>query len=188
MRGPNRGRFSCPKRPHGFCPRDKGGVGTRSGREMGHYCIPLSISFRWIYPLVIGPSPCRTAEIWEDDSDPPQKRGGMRSRVAALWDRPLHRPRGSLSSVFIPAGRLGVAPQKGVLTERVRCPFPLVLHDSRSVLAVKGTLRRFAPWTAAGRSEGDGCLRGRGGGWPGWRVASGRVGGPKGNLSVIPAA
>ena len=31
-------------------------------------------------------------------------------------------------------------------------PFPLALDDSRSVLAVKGSLRRFAPWTAAGRS------------------------------------
>ena len=31
----------------------------------------------------------------------------MRPRVAALWDMPLSGPRGSLSSVFIPAGRLG---------------------------------------------------------------------------------
>ena len=33
-------------------------------------------------------------------------------------------------------------------------PLSLALDDSRSVLAVKGTLRRFAPWTAPGRSEG----------------------------------
>ena len=45
------------------------------------------------------------------------------------------------------------------------CPLPLASHDSKSVLAVKGQLCRFAPWTAAGRSEGDGCLRGKGGGW-----------------------
>ena len=32
-------------------------------------------------------------------------------------------------------------------------PFPLVAYDSRSVLAVKGPLRRFAPWTAPGRKE-----------------------------------
>ena len=35
-----------------------------------------------------------------------------------------------------------------------RTPFPLVPHDPGSVLAVKGSLRRFAPWTAPGRSEG----------------------------------
>ena len=35
-------------------------------------------------------------------------------------------------------------------------PFPLALYDPRSVLAVKGPLRRFAPWTAPGRSEGLG--------------------------------
>ena len=39
-------------------------------------------------------------------------------------------------------------------------PLSLVADDSRSVLAVKGSLRRFAPWTAAGRSEGRRCLKG----------------------------
>ena len=56
----------------------------------------------------------------------------------------------------------------------------LTANRSRSVLAVKGSLRRFAPWTAPGRSEGgDAVHEGKGGG---------RVDGPKGNLSVIPAA
>ena len=54
-------------------------------------------------------------------------------------------------------------------------PFPLVAHDSRSVLAVKGPLCRFAPWTAPGRSEGDGCLRGKRGVWAG-------LAGPKGTF------
>ena len=31
-----------------------------------------------------------------------------------------------------------------------RIPFSLALDDFRSVLAVKGSLRRFAPWTAPG--------------------------------------
>ena len=43
-------------------------------------------------------------------------------------------------------------------------PFPRP-DDCRSVLAVKGSLRRFAPWTAAGRSGRRGCLRGKGDGW-----------------------
>ena len=60
------------------------------------------------------------------------------------------------------AGR-DMEPMKWRLRQWARTPFPLALDDSRSVLAVKGSLRRFAPWTAAGRSEGDGCLRGKGG-------------------------
>ena len=47
-----------------------------------------------------------------------------------------------------------------------RTPFPLVPHDPGSVLAVKGSLRRFAPWTAPGRSEGRRCSRGKRGGRP----------------------
>ena len=42
-------------------------------------------------------------------------------------------------------------------------PFPLALHRSRSVRAVKGSLRRFAPWTAPGRSEGMAVYEGKGG-------------------------
>ena len=38
-----------------------------------------------------------------------------------------------------------------------KSPFPLASPDSRSVLAVKGSLRRFAPWTAAGRSGETRC-------------------------------
>ena len=45
----------------------------------------------------------------------------------------------------------------------------LVADDSRAVLAVKGTLRRFAPWTAAGRSEGMAVYEGNGGVRAVWR-------------------
>ena len=44
-----------------------------------------------------------------------------------------------------------------------RAPFPLILDDPGSVLAVKGSLRRFAPWTAPGRSEGMTVYEGKGG-------------------------
>ena len=40
-------------------------------------------------------------------------------------------------------------------------PLSLASHDSRSVLAVKGSLRRFAPWTAPGRSEGMAVYEGK---------------------------
>ena len=42
-------------------------------------------------------------------------------------------------------------------------PFPLALHCVGSVLAVKGSLRRFAPWTAPGRSERRAVHEGKGG-------------------------
>ena len=42
-------------------------------------------------------------------------------------------------------------------------PFLSPLDDFRSVRAVKGSLRRFAPWTAAGRSEGMTVYEGKGG-------------------------
>ena len=58
---------------------------------------------------------------------------------------------GSLTSSFIPAGRLE------------NPPFPLALHRVGSVLAVKGSLRRFAPWTAPGRSERRAAYEGKGG-------------------------
>ena len=60
-------------------------------------------------------------------------------------------------------------------------PLSLASRDSRSVLAVKGPLRRFAPWTAPGRSGETRCSRGK-------RGISGRVDGSKGSLSAIPAA
>ena len=52
-------------------------------------------------------------------------------------------------------------------------PFPLALHRVGSVLAVKGSLRRFAPWTAAGRSERRAAYEGKGGFGPWGARASG---------------
>ena len=54
-------------------------------------------------------------------------------------------------------------------------PRPWMIPDRSSPSRV-----RFAPWTAAGRSEEMAVYEGKGG--------SGRVDGPKGNLSVIPDA
>ena len=57
--------------------------------------------------------PLRTREKGGDESDPPpKKRGVMRTRIAALSYTPLSGPMGSLSSSFIPAGRLRTAPQE----------------------------------------------------------------------------
>ena len=57
----------------------------------------------------------------------------------------------------------------------VRLPLPLALHCGGSVLAVKGSLRRFAPGTAAGRSGETRCSRGK-------RGISGRADAPKGTF------
>ena len=77
----------------------------------------------------------------------PRPRGRMMARTRATPPK----SGGSLSSSFIPAGRLG------------KTPFPLALDRGGSVLAVKGSLRRFAPWTAPGRSERRAAYEGKGG-------------------------
>ena len=125
-------------------------MGFRSGLPQPHssiYLIPL-----WL-AILKQPSPCVPgAHVENDDSDPPKKQGGHAvPKRGALW-HPSFRPHDwSLSSSFIPAGRLGTA------------PFPLALHCVGSVLAVKGSLRRFAPWTAPGRSERRAAYEGKGG-------------------------
>ena len=56
--------------------------------------------------------PLRTREKGGDESDPPQKAGGHVTLIAVLSTIPLSGPMGSLSSSFIPAGRLRTAPQE----------------------------------------------------------------------------
>ena len=41
-------------------------------------------------------------------------------------------------------------------------PISLSLEDPGSFLAIKGMLRRFAPWTVPGRSEGMAVYEGKG--------------------------
>ena len=108
------------------------------------------------------------------------------SAVASQFERPLRRPRGRMR------GRTRATPPKsgGSCGPEKRCacgsalfdrmtgrsrphlslregleqtPFPLALHRVGSVLAVKGSLRRFAPWTAPGRSERRAAYEGKGG-------------------------
>ena len=96
--------------------------------------------------------PLRTREKGGGRERPPPKQGGH--AVPHRWHlrhASVPAPMGSLTSSFIPAGRLG------------KTPFPLALHRVGSVLAVKGSLRRFAPWTAPGRSERRAAYEGKGG-------------------------
>ena len=73
----------------------------------------------------------------------------------------------------LPGGRYRryLSLREGSVTEQIGAPkalvrmspFPSPPDDSRSVLAVKGSLCRFAPWSACGPIRRDGCLRGKGG-------------------------
>ena len=91
--------------------------------------------------------------------------------------QPLGEARGSLPPLGLAEllGKreldLAVQPSVGalVLVRRLPVffgvvPLSLASNDSGSVLAVKGTLRRFAPWTAVGRSGETRCSRGKKGG------------------------
>ena len=98
--------------------------------------------------------PLRTREKGWDVSDPPKNRGVMRSRTDGICTMPLYRP---------PWGRS--RPHLSLREGSEQAPFPLALHRVGSVLAVKGSLRRFAPWTAPGRSERRAAYEGKGGLW-----------------------
>ena len=103
-------------------------------------------------------------------SDPPKKQGGMRSFVAVACGIPLLGPIRVAHVLIYPCGKAYEQPPWAALKARRRSyemardrPFPLALHCAGSVLAVKGPLRRFAPWTAPGRSEGMAVYEGKGG-------------------------
>ena len=119
-------------------------MGFRSGLPQPHssiYLIPLWLA-TFKRPSRIPGTAC---------SDLPQKRGGMRSQKEVRCGIPLfarmtgrYRPHLSL--------REGLEQPRSSNPFYSRAPFPLALDDPGSVLAVKGSLRRFAPWTAPGRS------------------------------------
>ena len=89
---------------------------------------------------------------------PPQKKvGGHVTLIAVLRGIPLFR-----------------RPHLSLREGLEQTPFPLALHRVGSVLAVKGSLRRFAPWTAPGRSERRAAYEGKKGGGSG-RGVRGRV-------------
>ena len=126
-------------------------MGFRSGLPQPHSYIYLISLWLAILkrPSRVPGAACRSGTI----APPPKAGGHAVPKRGALWHPSFRPPDGSLSSSFIPAGRLGTA------------PFPLALHCVGSVLAVKGSLRRFAPWTAPGRSERRAAYEGKGGLW-----------------------
>ena len=142
-------------------------MGFRSGLPQPHssiYLIPLWLAILKRTSRVPGAA-CRAGTI----ATPPQKRGGMRSQKAVRCGIPLFaRMRGRYRPHLFLREGLEQPPRSGAEKPRFsnpfysRAPFPLALDDPGSLLAVKGSLRRFAPWTAAGRSEGMTVYEGKG--------------------------
>ena len=159
-RGVNPTVFRAPECRMVLAPPSEGGVGHDSGSRWG------TATFRYLSHSAVfitseSAPPCRTGKKEGDESDPPQKRGGMRTRIAALRGVPLSGPMRVALVLIYPCGKARNRPPGGLLkSSGAGAPFPLSLDDFRSVLAVKGSLRRFAPWTAPGRSEGKRCLQG----------------------------
>ena len=127
------------------------------------------LSFMSLIPLLLSPvnrpATLRTREIEKDESaPPPPNRGVMRPFVEARCGVPSTRPHGVALVLIYPCGKAQNRP-----------PFPSRFIVLGSVLAVKGTLRRFAPWTAPGRSERRAAYEGKGGAG---RGARGRVASP----------
>ena len=110
----------------------------------------ISLIPLWLSPLN-RPNTLTTREIEKDESDPPKTGGDLRPFVETCCDMSLLRPHGVALVLIYPCGKAWTP------------PFSLALHRVGSVLAVKGSLRRFAPWTAPGRSERRAAYEGKGG-------------------------
>ena len=84
--------------------------GQKGGRDMkkrGGWTSQHSLNsfvFRGL-PLLFGFHDDDTENSGETIATPPKKGGAMRSRVAALWDRPLHRPQGVAIAGIYPCGK-----------------------------------------------------------------------------------
>ena len=181
-------------------------MGFRSGLPQPNssiYLIPL-----WLdtlkRPSCVPGAACRSGTI----ATPPKSGGSCGPKKRCAVAHPFsalmtgrYRPHLSLREGLEQPPRSGAEKPRFSNPFYSRAPFPLALDDPGSVLAVKGSLRRFAPWTAPGRSERRAVHEGKGG-----ERAVGREGEslvlahdkgyyhsycgrtPKGNLSALPAA
>ena len=162
--------FSAPGGRWYHAPRSEGGWGTIQTRNAAK---PLS--FISLISLCLStmnrPAPLRTREKGWDESAPPQNGGSCDPDSGTEGHTAIPAPWGSLSSSFIPAGRLRTAPRSGAekppllqsLLQPRPFPSPWMIPDRSSPSRV-----RFA-------ASRPGLLRAV---WDG----------PKGPLSVIPAA
>ena len=120
-----------------FAARSEGGVRHDSDKKCGKAAF-LYLSHSAVVIPCKSALPLPTREKGWDESDPPQKKaGGHVTPIAVLSGVPLSRSHGGRSR-----------PHLSLREGSEKPPFPLALHRVGSVLAVKCSLRRFAPWTA----------------------------------------
>ena len=105
--------FFMPLRAACFSPQgQRGGCGIKS---WGGVAAPHSLkSFVFLgLPLLFGFQNDDTEKSGETIATPPKRGVPTDPDSGAEWHASIPARRGSLSSVFIPAGRLGTAPQEG---------------------------------------------------------------------------
>ena len=142
-------------------------MGFRSGLPQPHssiYLIPLWLAI-FKRPSRVPGAACRAGTI----ATPPKSGGACGPKKRCAVAHPFsalmtgrYRPHLSLREGLEQTPRRGAEKPRFSNPFYSRAPFPLALHCVGSVLAVKGSLRRFAPWTAAGRSEGMTVYEGKG--------------------------
>ena len=98
------------------------GTPTKGGvyQELIHRCTPTAFSYLSYSAVVIIYSSASPVPIQGNRGGrerPPPKAGGHVAPIAALvYHAPIRPHAGSLSSLWIPAGRLGIAPRRGAET------------------------------------------------------------------------
>ena len=98
-------------------------------------------------PLLFGFENDDPEKFEETIATPPQKGVPTDPDSGALWHASIPARRGSLSSVFIPAGRLGNRTDRSPTALRFGCPlFPLPGDDPCPVLAVKAAADPLPGW------------------------------------------
>ena len=145
--------FLCHNARCSLSHAQRGGCDMLKSRNAAEPLSFISLIPLWLSPLN-RPDTLTTREIEKDESDPPPTGGDLRPFVETCCDMSLLRPHGGRSR-----------PHLSLREGSEQDPFPLALHRVGSVLAVKGSLRRFAPWTAPGRSERRAAYEGKGGLW-----------------------
>ena len=99
--------FVVPKDRMILAPGLEGGVGQNFVSRYGEAAFPYVP-----YSAVNRPPRFGRGRKAGTRATPPKKAGGHVTPIAVLSGIPLSGPMGSLSSSFIPAGRLGTAPQE----------------------------------------------------------------------------
>ena len=104
--------FRAPKDRMVLAPPSAGGVGHDSGSRWGIATFLYLTHSSVVIPCESAP-PCRTAKKEGDESDPPQKRGGMRTRIAGIWGMPLSGPMRVALVLIYPCGKAPNSPPEG---------------------------------------------------------------------------